>query len=223
MPDSPPERPTGRRAIIDLLKTDGPLTPSALAERLGVTSVAVRQHLADLAEEKVAEPMPESDAAGKQRKGRGRPASAWRLTPAADIYFPNGHEDLAVGLIHGLRAAFGEDGINALIAQRTEAQVKTYGKAIADAADLGGRLQRLRDCRTREGYMAEVETDGDGYLFIEHHCPICAAAKVCTGLCASELEVFQRALGSDVSVERTDHLLAGANRCAYRVRERAKS
>jgi predicted ArsR family transcriptional regulator len=67
--------------------------------------------------------------------------------------------------------------------------------------------------------MARVEplTDSDGFLFVENHCPICAAARACSGLCRSELEVFRGALGDGVTVERTDHILAGARRCAYRV------
>lgn len=206
-----------RRAIIDRLKTGGPQTPAALAEHLGITSVAVRQHLSELEAEKVAAPAPATNVGG-----RGRPASQWALTPAADAFFPDGHEELAVGLIHGLRAAFGEDGIARLIEQRTATQTKAYRKALAGEADLAARLEALATARTNEGYMAAVERIEDGFLLLEHHCPICAAAKVCSGLCASELEVFQAVLGADVTVERTDHLLAGANRCAYRITERSK-
>ena len=67
--------------------------------------------------------------------------------------------------------------------------------------------------------MAEVAPGDDGgFMFLERHCPVCAAAQACTGLCASELDVFRTVLGPDVEVERTDHILAGAPRCAYRVR-----
>jgi len=58
---------------------------------------------------------------------------------------------------------------------------------------------------------------GDGFLLIENHCPICAAAAACQGFCRAELEVFRDTLGADVIVERTDHILAGARRCAYRI------
>ena len=210
-----------RRTIIDILKKHGPATPSAMAAALGVTAVAVRQHLADLSDEKVVEAAPVRTA---KHAARGRPAVAWRLTEAADRFFPDGHEDLAVGLIHGLRAAFGEGGIRRLVAQRTEAQVRAYTRAMAGATDLAGRLERLANIRTREGYMAEIRPQDDGtYLLIEHHCPICAAAKACTGLCASELDVFSRVLGDAAEVSRTDHMLAGANRCAYRVALRNRS
>ncbi len=42
-------------------------------------------------------------------------------------------------------------------------------------------------------------------------------ATECTGLCGSELEVFQAVLGQRVEVSRTEHIIAGARRSAYRV------
>ncbi len=36
-------------------------------------------------------------------------------------------------------------------------------------------------------------------------------------LCRSELTIFRAVLGVDIIVERVDHILAGARRCAYRV------
>ena len=73
--------------------------------------------------------------------------------------------------------------------------------------------------RADAGYVAEVidDPDGRGVLLVEHHCPICAAATSCPGLCSSELELFRTVLGPQVSVERTQHLLGGDRRCAYRI------
>jgi predicted ArsR family transcriptional regulator len=56
--------------------------------------------------------------------------------------------------------------------------------------------------------MAEAARQRDGsFLLIENHCPICAAASACQGLCREELILFSSVLGNDVSVERTDHIL----------------
>ena len=41
-----------RRAILNLLKTEGPLTSQTLAEKLSLTAMAVRQHLYALEGEK---------------------------------------------------------------------------------------------------------------------------------------------------------------------------
>jgi predicted ArsR family transcriptional regulator len=69
--------------------------------------------------------------------------------------------------------------------------------------------------------MASVAKDTRGsFLFVENHCPICAAAAACQGLCRSELAIFRAVLGAEITVERTDHILAGARRCAYRIAKR---
>ena len=66
--------------------------------------------------------------------------------------------------------------------------------------------------------MATWEKEEEGsYLLVENHCPICAAASACTGFCRSEQAIFEYVLGRDVRVERIEHLLAGARRCAYRI------
>ena len=54
------------------------------------------------------------------------------------------------------------------------------------------RLEALAEIRSEEGYMAEVRPAGRGaYLLIENHCPICAAAGTCVGLCDGELSLFE--------------------------------
>jgi predicted ArsR family transcriptional regulator len=78
-------------------------------------------------------------------------------------------------------------------------------------------VRALGEQRTAEGYLAEVVHRGNDLLLIEHHCPICSAATACQGLCRSELEVFQAALGASVTVTREEHLLSGDARCAYRI------
>jgi predicted ArsR family transcriptional regulator len=66
--------------------------------------------------------------------------------------------------------------------------------------------------------MAECTKMPDGsILLVENHCPICAAATTCQGLCREELSLFRSVLGDKAQVERTDHILAGARRCAYRI------
>lgn len=90
---------------------------------------------------------------------------------------------------------------------------------IAAPAGLAERVGALAGARSAEGYMAEVTSEPDGsLLLIEHHCPICAAARHCQDFCRSELDIFQRVLGPECSVSRSEHLLSGARRCVYRIR-----
>lgn len=200
-----------RRAIIERLKECGAQDASTLASELGVSSMAVRQHLYSLADEALVE-------SEEQPRPKGRPAKMWSLTPAADRFFPDGHADLTLSLIQSITKAFGQKGLRTLLGERARAQTAQYRREIPRSASLRRRVNALARIRTREGYMARVERNPDGTLLLtENHCPICEAAAECQGLCAMELDVFQRVLGPKVDVQRTDHIQAGARRCAYRI------
>ncbi|MHA1151717.1 MAG: helix-turn-helix transcriptional regulator [Alphaproteobacteria bacterium] len=205
-----------RRALLDRLKRAGPQEARDLATHLGVTAMAARQHLYALEAEGIV-------AAEQQPRPRGRPVKLWRLTEAAAPFFPDGHAELTLGLLDAMTAAFGARGLGKLIAARTEAQRAAYGARIRPHWSLKRRVEALARIRAEEGYMAEVRNGAAGagrgvYLLVENHCPICAAARACRGLCQRELDLFQEVLGPDVEVERVDHLLSGARRCSYRIR-----
>jgi predicted ArsR family transcriptional regulator len=65
-----------------------------------------------------------------------------------------------------------------------------------------------------------MEPAGEGWLLIENHCPICAAARKCQGFCRSELQIFRAAMGDDALVERCEHLISGDRRCVYNIQPR---
>jgi predicted ArsR family transcriptional regulator len=193
-----------------LLKTRGPQTAGDLGAALGVTGEAARQQLLKLAADGLVE-------ATSEPRGVGRPARVWALTEKGNARFPDAHAELTVQLLRAVESELGEEALDRLIAARAAESLATYQSALGGAADLGERVRRLAEARTREGYMAECRPDEGGYLLIENHCPICAAATACQGFCRAEREVFEKALGSEVSVERTEHIIGGDRRCAYRV------
>jgi iron-sulfur cluster biosynthesis transcriptional regulator SufR len=207
----PSDRRDSQEQILYLLKTKGPLTAQALADRLQITAMGVRQHLKRLSEDGLV-------AHHDERSGVGRPARHWSLTTRGNDRFPDSHSDLTVSLLESVRKVFGAKGMDKLIEARTREQAKLYREQIDGRRSIEHRLTALAEQRSTEGYMAEWHKAKDGsYMLVENHCPVCAAARFCQGLCRSELDVFQEVLGKDVVIERTDHLLAGARRCAYRI------
>ncbi|MGO9604370.1 MAG: helix-turn-helix transcriptional regulator [Candidatus Binataceae bacterium] len=199
-----------RERILYLLKTKGPQPASALAQKLRVTAMAVRQHLYRFGEEGLVE-------FSDERRPVGRPARIWRLTEKAASRFPESHAELTLEMIGAVRAAFGEEGLDKLLHERTKLQMRDYRARMREAgAALADRAKALAEIRNRQGYMAECTTRPDGTILLaENHCPICVAAQSCQGLCREELSLFREVLGKKASVERTDHILAGARRCAY--------
>lgn len=196
--------------ILLLLKSQGPAQTKALAEAVGVTRQAARLQMEKLAAEGLVEHVTE-------RMGVGRPRRSWSLSEKGHQRFPDSHAQMTLELIEGIRGEFGEEGMDRLIKRRERATEVGYRRALDGADTLEERLERLAQVRAAEGYMAEWSRQDHGaYLLIENHCPICAAAKACQGFCRSELVLFETML-APAKVERVEHILADARRCAYLV------
>jgi predicted ArsR family transcriptional regulator len=192
------------------LKTRGPQTAADLGKATGVTGEAARQQLVRLAADGLV-------VATAEPRGVGRPAQVWSLTQAGNARFPDGHAELTAQLIRSIRTELGEAALDRLIESRAAESKAAYAAALEGAHDLGERVARLAEARTREGYMAESRAEGKGYLLVENHCPICVAATACQGFCRAELDTFREVLGPDASVDRTEHIVQGDRRCAYRI------
>ncbi|MHA6692131.1 helix-turn-helix transcriptional regulator [Devosia sp. A449] len=206
-PRSPAER------VLMALKMHGALSSAALGSLLGTSGEAARQQLARLAEEGLV-------AATSEARGVGRPTQSWSLTPAAQSRFPDTHAALTVQLLGIVRDTLGEGALNALIAAREAETRASYEAELADRTSLRDKVAALADLRSAEGYMADWQEQPDGsLLLVENHCPICAAATACQGFCRAELDVFRAVLGPQTQVVRNEHIVAGARRCSYSIRE----
>lgn len=196
--------------IIQLLKQHGAMTAKELAQTLAMTTMGARQHLQLLEQQGDLESF-------DQKAPRGRPTRFWQLTEQAQRHFEDRHEELTVQLLISVKQVFGEQGLEQLIAQRETDAMIHYQARLADIDSLPDRLAMLAQIRSNEGYMASVESTATGYLLLENHCPICAAATACMSFCRSELAMFQVLFADLAKVTRSEHILDGARRCAYQI------
>lgn len=201
--------PDNERAIW-ILKTKGPQPLNILAQEMNVTTEGARFQLLKLASDGLVYSTTES-------KGRGRPQQIWSLTALGNSRFPDTHAELTVKLIQKTREILGEEALQTIIDANGQEGKLRYNNAVEGISDLETKIKTLANLRDQEGYMAGYVKDEEGFLLIENHCPICAAATICQGFCKSELKTFQSVLGDDVKINRVDHILAGARRCAYRI------
>ncbi len=200
-----------RQAILHLLKQQGPRDSETLASQLKISAMAVRQHLYALRTQRLVNYQ-------EEQRPIGRPAKMWCLTPAAEFHFPDAHAGLSVNLLNAAEQIFGQEGVQRLVNLSAQQQIADFRARIPVRAPLAARLGTLIAIRNEEGFMAEVQGPRDGsFLLIENHCPICTAASVCPKLCDAEMEVFHAVLGEGVTIERVEHMLAGARRCVYRI------
>ena len=116
-PKTKPKKPQTRQAIIDLIKTRGPQDAETLASSLGISAMAVRQHLYEMQAERLV-------TYEEEARPRGRPAKMWTLTAEADEFYPNGHAQLVVSLLKSMGKTFGNNGLDELLQTREREQTR---------------------------------------------------------------------------------------------------
>ena len=201
-----------QKSILDLLKRYGPQSVKVLSRRLDMTTMGIRQHLQDLQKSNLVTTTTES------RQTRGRPLHLWRLTAEGHECFPDRHQQLTLELLTTLREDLGESTLAQLIKSQTDRSIRRYNMIIGNIDDLEHRIKALAHARTEDGFMAEVRLLPDqNWLLIENHCPIHNAARNCRNYCESELQLFRGVLGDQVAITRTEYLMQGSRRCAYKI------
>ncbi len=207
-----PQRPetNARDRIVFLLKTRGPQTATQLSRELGITSIAVRQHLQILQEQGL--------VSHTIQKGKvGRPAHLWDLAPAASRCFPDRHADLVSVLIEAIADIYGTDGVKRVIERWAEKEcARIQDQTNFNGMNLAEKVRSLVESRQKMGYMAEAIHNADGTMaLVENHCPVGAAAHCSDDLCHCELELFARILAPEAHVKRDEHIGQGDRRCVY--------
>jgi len=204
--------PFNERAV-GMLKASGPQTLSAIAEELKVTVEGARFQMLKLAKEGLV-------TATATVIGRGRPLQVWSLTELGHTRFPDTHAALTVKLMETMKETLGEQAVANVISANGQKGTNRYLQEMTGLIDLESRIIRFVSIRSREGYMAQYIKDEDGFILIENHCPICAAAQANREICKAEFKTIQAVFGPDTPISRIEYIIEGGRRCAYRITEK---
>ena len=129
------------------------------------------------------------DSAEKQ----GRPCRRWQLNDAGHARFPDRHSDLTVQMLQQVRQFFGEKGLNQIIAARESETLNNYTIATNKVKTLKSKLKVLAEIRSQEAIWQKIlPHEEDGFLLVENHCPICAAAKECQHFAVQSLRFSKK-------------------------------
>ncbi|HEY0177518.1 MAG TPA: MarR family transcriptional regulator [Pedobacter sp.] len=199
-----------RERAVELLKTSGPQSLSSLAREFQVTVEGARFQMLRLEKEGMV-------TSSKTVTGRGRPQQLWSLTSAGQLRFPDMHGALTVKLMEVMKETLGEQAVSKVINANGDKGTSRYLKELEGITDLEQRLTTFVSIRTREGYMAQFIKDEEGFIFIENHCPIGAAAHANPAICAAEFRTLQSVIGETVAIKRIEYIVEGGRRCAYRI------
>jgi len=199
-----------RERAVDLLKTSGPQSLSALAHQFEVTVEGARFQMLRLEKKGLV-------TSSKTVTGRGRPQQLWSLTPAGQQRFPDMHAALSVRLMEVVKETLGEQALSKVINANAEQITKKYLQELEGITKLEDRISTFVAIRSREGYMAQLIRDEEGFIFVENHCPIGAAAHANPKICCAEFDTLQKVIGEQFRIKRIEYIIDGGRRCAYRV------
>jgi DeoR family suf operon transcriptional repressor len=212
LPRTPPSLPEGRRAVLYAVRRRGDATVEQVATQLGMTMSGARQHLSALVEDGLLQ----ATESTEPRTTRGRVPLVYAVTPKGDALFPKAYGELTNELL-GYLTDEEPDTVNRLFARRRDARIAAAEARLAPLPTLEAKVAELSAILDQDGYLASWEPDGGGgFVVVEHNCAIWAVASKYGQACASELDFIQAVL-PEASVERTQHMIDGARRCAYTI------
>jgi DeoR family suf operon transcriptional repressor len=202
-----------RREILESLKKRGELTTGELADKLGLTTSGVRQHLVALTSDGLV-------AHREVREGPGRPRHCYYLTAAADALFPRAYSDLTNELL-GYASDADPELVERLFERRRRRRVEGAASRLA-GLDFAAKVEELARILDEDGYLADFQAQPDGtFLVTEHNCAILGVARRYGQACSSEIGFLREAL-PEATIERVQHMIAGAHSCAYEVKPKQR-
>ncbi|WP_347239761.1 helix-turn-helix transcriptional regulator [Polycladospora coralii] len=202
-----------RNEILYMLKVEAPLTVSEMAEKLGITEMAIRRHLNTLEAENL--------IYGKQfRQSMGRPTKRYYLTSDAEEVFPKSYQSFTLDLLKDIEEEGGEHKVDRLFKRRMKRITDQYDATFSNLT-LEERVSKLAEIQDRKGYMVKWKKLEDGsYELIEYNCPISQVADQYHQACDCELGWFKNLLETDVT--RLECKAKGGQNCIYHVKQQTK-
>ena len=197
-----------QRRVLVAVKRQGEATADELAETLGISPSAVRQHLSALRSAGLIE--------ARQVRGQpGRPADVHHATERAEGLFVAPDDRLSVDLLDQV-AEEDPELIDRIFERRRRRLVAEADEQLA-GLPLDARIDRLTGLLEAQGYLADSEQLDDGrYRISLHSCAVWSVASRYRQACSEELE-FLRDLVPGATVERVSLKTNGAHTCAYEV------
>lgn len=198
-----------RTYILQLIRDEGRVTVDRLAEKLGLSPMTIRHHLALLQRDGLvqAEVMP---SPGR----RGRPRLIYILTPAGAEMFPSNVTRLADLLLVQLKRRIPPAELNAFLDSLADAWANSFTPV--EGISTEAKLDQITMFLNNMGYQASWKYAGSVVEFHLEHCPYRWLAGLHPELCHVDMKLLQRLTGGLVQVvdEQRD---ASPRVCRYRV------
>jgi DeoR family transcriptional regulator, suf operon transcriptional repressor len=198
-----------RDLVLRTLLTQPRCTVNELADKVGISPISIRHHIASLE----AEGLINSE---DERHGVGRPRQVFFLTETGIEQFPTRYVKLTVRLLEHLKETMPEAMINTLFSEMAEdlARDLSEGTELKNLS-MQERLNLVKELLRREGFNIEWEQMGDGYEIHEASCPYYYVGQNHPEVCTVDQILISKVLS--VPTEKVKCILKGDSSCTYLV------
>jgi len=186
-----------RMEVLELLRRKGRSSAETIANDLGVTPNAVRQHLTNLERDGLVVSHPE-------RSGRGRPSLLFALTERADSVFPKRYGQLATMVLQEVQEMGGPEALDEVFARVAARHAAAIEKDLAGLS-FDDKLSRVVAWIGRAGTLAEQSESAEGVKVTIHNCPFRNTALKYPQVCTITPQLITRLTGAAVSQSESIH------------------
>ena len=186
-----------RMEILELLRRRGRCSAETIANDLGVTANAIRQHLTNLERDGLVVSQPE-------RSGRGRPALLFALTERADAVFPKRYGQLATMVLQEVQDMGGPEALDEVFA-RVAARHAAAIERDLDGLEFDEKMHRVVSWIGRAGTLVEQSDSPEGIKVTIHNCPFRNTALKFPQVCSITPQLISRLTCAAVSQSDSIH------------------
>ncbi len=198
---------SARGKIVAALRRHGKASACDLAHEFGLSTNAVRQQLILLERDSLV-------TAHSVRRGKTKPTIEYKLTPAAEKYFPQLYDRMLNAVLREVRSTGGEGAIDAIFSSMGRRQSERLKARLGDRP-VAERVAVLTDWLRESGVQVELETTTDGFAISELNCPFTTTVAEHPEICGVIHSVMRETVAPDV--QQTTSLAAGDTECRFHI------
>lgn len=198
---------TARGKIVAALRGRRGASAFDLAREFGLSTNAVRQQFILLERDGLV-------TASNVRRGKTKPTVEYRLTAAAEKYFPQYYDRMLNAILREVRSTGGGDAVAAIFESMSRRQAERLN-ANVEKRPIAERVAALTDLLRESGVEAKAEETAAGFTIREQNCPYAETVGEHPEICG----LIRSVIGDVVAprVVQTDSLATGGTECRFEI------
>jgi predicted ArsR family transcriptional regulator len=198
---------TARGKIVAALRGRHGASAFDLAREFGLSANAIRQQFVLLERDGLV-------TGYSVRRGKTKPTVEYKLTPAAEKYFPQHYDRMLNAVLREIRATGGDAAVQAIFTSMGRRQSERLNARIAELP-VADRVAALTTLLRDSGVEAEAEQTAGGFTIREHNCPYSKTVGEHPEICSVIHSVMQDVVAP--GVKQTDSLATGGTECRFEI------